>query len=267
MASLVHLSRLSLLWGVGSTPTPTTTTSGGAAVPADNAVSLQSWLLVTLLILVVVIILAMFALSAYSLSAPRSTLKNILGQGKRRSRPTAGLVTPRLVSELATAARGGRRTTRTTLAVGGFSILFVVVVAVFGLSGGGVRDLRAQVVASVTTLVAAIAGFYFGAQTAGGAPDAPTPLPPSPPQLRAGLNDPHFKVGHAGNWAPVLLGSPPPTVKLAMGVLPPGLELDPGTGAVWGTPTSASTQSITLIATNGVTPDATLSVSVTVVVD
>lgn len=265
MASLVHLSRLSFLWGVDSAPTPTTTTSGVAAVPAENAASLQSWLLVTLLILVVVIILAMFALSAYSLSAPRSTLKNILGQGRLRSPPTAGLVTPRLVSELATSARGGRRTTRTTLAVGGFSILFVVVVAVFGLNGEGVRDLRSQVVASVTTLVAAIAGFYFGAQTAGGSPDVPTPLPPSSPQLRAGLNDPHFKVGRPGNWAPALLGSPSPTVKLAEGsVLPPGLELDPATGAVRGTPTAAATQSITLIATNGVTPDAILKVAIVV---
>jgi hypothetical protein len=39
---------------------------------------------------------------------------------------------------------------------------------VLGLSGQGVRDLRSQVVAAVTTLVATIAGFYFGARTAEG---------------------------------------------------------------------------------------------------
>src|SRR2546429_63528 len=52
------------------------------------------------------------------------------------------------------------------LGIAGFWLLGVAVVAVFGLSGQGVRDLRSQVVAAVTTLVAAIAGFYFGTRAA-----------------------------------------------------------------------------------------------------
>jgi len=206
------------------------------------------------------------------LSAPRSTLKNVLGQGRWRKDPGPGLVTPHLVSALATSARGGKRTTRTTLAVGGFSILFVVVIAVFGLAGEGVRDLRSQVVASLTTLVATIAGFYFGAQTAAAAPPAapaaaPAPVgPPVAPQISAGPDAPQFSVGRAGEWHPVVAGSPPPTVHLATdsGPLPEGLTLDPTTGAISGTPTSPGTSEITLTATNGITPAATLSVSITV---
>lgn len=259
----------SLLTAPDPTPTATTTPtpppSGGTSAVTDNAASLPGWLLVTLLVLVVVIILAMFALSAYSLSAPRSTLKNVLGQGKLRTPPPEGLVTPRLVSDLATSARGGRRTTRTTLAVGGFSLLGVVVVAIFGLSGEGVRDLRAQVVASVTTLIAAIAGFYFGAQTASGSAPA-SPAPPSAPRLGPDPQNPHFKVGQAGSYHPALTGNPAPTVSLAAGsTLPAGLTLSATTGAISGTPTSAPGQySVTLSASNGVAPAATLPVTLVV---
>jgi hypothetical protein len=110
----------------------------------------------------------MFALTAYSLGAPRSTLKNALGL-KRRQTFRADVVTKELVTKLATSARSGRRTTRTTLAIVGFALLGVIVVAVFGLSGQGVEDIRGQVAAAVTTLAATIAGFYFGAQTASSA--------------------------------------------------------------------------------------------------
>ena len=88
---------------------------------------------------------------------------------------------------LSRSARVGKRTTRTTLAVGGFSFLGVILVALFGLSGEGVRDLRSQVVASVITLVAAIAGFFFGGQNAGGGtgttPPAVTPPPVTAPPV------------------------------------------------------------------------------------
>ena len=50
----------------------------------------------------------------------------------------------------------------------GVSLLGVLLVAVFALSGTGVRDLRSQVVAAVSTLVAAIVGFYFGQEGGGG---------------------------------------------------------------------------------------------------
>jgi hypothetical protein len=114
--------------------------------------------LVTLAALVALIVVAMFALMYYNLSAPRSTLAKLLKNGEREN--------SQLEATLATSAQVGTRTTRTTLAIAGLSLLGVAVVAVFGLSGQGVRDLRTQVVAAVTTLVAAIAGFYFGARTA-----------------------------------------------------------------------------------------------------
>jgi hypothetical protein len=104
------------------------------------------------------IVLAMFALTAYNLSASRAPLKRLLKKGDQQDAA--------LIKTLATSARPGKRTTRTTLAIAGFSLLGVAVIAAFGLSGQGVRDLRSQVVAAITTLVAAISGFYFGTRAA-----------------------------------------------------------------------------------------------------
>jgi hypothetical protein len=60
-------------------------------------------------------------------------------------------------------------------------------------------------------------------------------------------------------------GQPGPTLSLAEGdTLPPGLSLDPTTGAISGTPTTAGTFAFTVIATNGVDPDATLDTSITI---
>lgn len=183
-----------------ATPSPSP-----SIVSSDSASALPSWLLVSLLVLVGLVILAAFSLTAYSLSAPRSTLKNIIGK-----KPGLGadkeFVSPQLIKALATAARSGRRTTRTTLAIVGFSLLGVVIIAIFGLSGQGVRDLRSQVIAAVTTLVATIAGFYFGAETARnqGAQGGPAS---SAPTLKPDPNKPVFTVGQSGSYAPVLTGS------------------------------------------------------------
>lgn len=154
---------------------------------SDSAAALPSWLLIALLCLVGLVVLAMFVLTAYSLSAPRSTLKNVLGQGRLLRRTPKEAASGDLVKELALAARVGKRTTRTTLAIAAFALLGVVVIAIFGSSGQGVRDLRSQAVAAVTTLAATIAGFYFGAQTAsnksatnGGGQAAGAKLTPKP---------------------------------------------------------------------------------------
>ena len=136
-----------------------------AAVSSDSASALPNWLLIAILALVALVVIAMFGLTLFSMSAPRSTLKNVMGRGRRRGK-FDGVVTESLVRDIANDARTGKRTTRTTLAIAGFSLLGVVIVAIFGLSGPGVPDLRSQAVASVTTLAAAIVGFYFGAQTA-----------------------------------------------------------------------------------------------------
>ena len=169
-----------------ATPSPSPST-----VSSDFASALPSWLLAALLGVVTLVIVAAFALTAYSLSAPRSTLKNLLGRTKtRRSwniwnlfgpRPQSQApepvppndellrekVTDHLIAKLATSARSGKRTTRTVLAIVGFSLLGVVLIAIFGLSGQGVRDLRSQVVAAVTTLVATIAGSISGQRPPG----------------------------------------------------------------------------------------------------
>jgi hypothetical protein len=240
-----------------ATPSPTP-----SVVSSDNAAALPSWLLVSLLVVVGLVILSGFSLTAYSLSAPRSTLKNIIGKRGNPGAPEK-LITAQLIKSLATAARSGKRTTRTTLAIVGFSLLGVVVIAIFGLSGQGVRDLRSQVVAAITTLVATIAGFYFGAETARNQAQGP---PGSAPTLKPDPNNPPFNVGQAGSYSPVLSGTPAPTVSVSPATLPTGLKIDPATGVISGTPAQGTdkTYDITLIAHNGTSPDATLSVKLVI---
>ena len=254
----------------GLVPTAGTPSPSPSTVSSDSVSALPSWLLVTLFALVVLIIVAMFAITAYNLSAPRSTLKNLIGS--RRSRmadkanaPPPPTVDPAMVKMLATAARVNTRTTRTTLAIAGFSLLGVAVVAVFGLSGQGVRDLRTQVVAAVTTLVAAISGFYFGARTAEVSTSGTQPTSTAP-GLAPDPKNPSFTVGQAGTYTPVLTGTPPPTVSLSGDPLPPNLNLNPNTGVISGTPNTGTggTYHITLTGSNGISPDATLPVTITV---
>jgi hypothetical protein len=55
-------------------------------------------------------------------------------------------------------------------------------------------------------------------------------------------------------------------VSLVQGTLPVGLQLDSATGVISGTPAAgtANTYTVTLTAKNGVSPDATLPVTLTV---
>lgn len=246
-----------------ATPSPSP-----SIISSDYASALPSWLLVALLSVVALVVVAGFALTAYSLSAPRSTLKNIIGRSGRRgaSRPAPpeGTVTPQLIKKLATSARSGRRTTRTTLAIVGFSLLGVIIIAVFGLSGQGVRDLRGQVIAAVTTLVATIAGFYFGAETAQNRGSQAGPAG-SAPVIKPDPSNPGFRINQLGTYTPILTGTPQPTVTLSKGPLPAGLQLNPATGVISGTATGpAGTYLITLTAHNGVGQDATMEVTLTV---
>ncbi len=271
-----------------ATPSPSP-----SIISSDYASALPSWLLVALLGVVTLVIVGAFALTAYSLSAPRSTLKNIIGRSKNKrpwniwdhfgrrpsspkgtgpaprkqksNKPPGGTVSAQLVKSLATSARSGRRTTRTTLAIVGFSLLGVVIIAIFGLSGQGVRDLRSQVIAAVTTLVATIAGFYFGAEAARNQ-GAQSGSAGSAPVFRPDPKDPGFIVGQPGTYTPILTGTPPPTVSLTQGTLPSGLKMDAHTGVISGTaePGTAGQHTVTLTAKNGISPDVTLPLTLTV---
>jgi hypothetical protein len=273
-----------------STATPSASSSPPSSllpspVTADSASALPSWLLVALLILVAAVIVAMFGLTLYNLSAPRSTLKNLLGLRRKYRGSTGGnhvpvdrlvqlagdenkyIVSQRVVDTLSLSARVGTRTTRTTLAITGFSLLGVIVIAVFGLSGEGVRDLRTQLIAAVSTLVAAIAGFYFGAQTAGknsaippgSRGDSSTKAVPKPD-----ITPPHFIIDQPGIYVPPLARSGP--VSAVGDKLPAGLTLDPASGVIFGTPApgTAGEYALALTAGNGTGPDSTLHITLTV---
>lgn len=268
-----------------SSPTAasTPTTAPVPSTDSDVAGAVPTWMLIALLVLVTVVIVGMFALTLYNLSAPRSTLKNILGlkgHGLLRTRDQKKplddidhdpkIVSAKVLESFGMAARVGKRTTRTTLAIAGFSLLGILLVAVFGLSGAGVRDLRSQVVASVTTLAAAIAGFYFGSESGGRTSGSQT-QPASPdtsPSLTAPGDDSgtQFVVGEPGTYTPTLGGNPAPTVSLTTGALPAGLKVDPATGVITGSPDPGTEGSYPLVltASNGVLPDAALSVTIVV---
>jgi hypothetical protein len=167
-----HVFKGSLLAAATPSPSP-------SIVSSDSASALPSWLLVALFILVVFIVVAMFALTSYNLTSAYRAL----GRVTRRYRgnpPSQETLNSPLVTTLATSSQPGTGTTRTTLAVVGLSLLGVAVIAVFGLSGQGVRDLRDQVIGALTTLVAAIAGFYFGARTAQSSAAAAAPTASGP---------------------------------------------------------------------------------------
>jgi len=297
-----------MLWQEPTTPitpttavtTPTTTVTGtsvsttpASSIPpatSDSVAALPTWLLVALLVLVGLIILGMFGLTLYNLSAPRSTLKNLLGlkrgiQGRKapvddqvkimRALQPSGTpeeqepdVLP-LIKLLGRSARVGIRTTRTILAITGFALLGVAIIAIFGLSGPGVRDLRSQMIAAVTTLVAAIVGFYFGSQASrDGQASSPGGARGGTPQGIAptltGPGSAQFVVGQSGEYSPKLSGTPAPTVRLSSGSRPPGMELYPKSGKISGIPTAEGSYPIELTASNNVSPDATHTVTITI---
>lgn len=245
-----------------ATPSPSPST-----VSSDSASALPSWLLIALFALVVLMVVAMFAITAYNLTAASGTLRRIT-RGAGTGLPAADKSSYPMVSKLVSSVQEGTRTTRTVLAAVGFSLLGVAVVAVFGLSGQGVRDLRDQVIGAVSTLVAAIAGFYFGARTAqtSASQAAPSNMPPALEHPDPKNPDAGFTVGDAGTYTPIVKGTPPPTVSLGGGTLPRGLTLDANTGAISGTPASGTVGDhlITLTASNGISPQATMTITLKV---
>lgn len=90
---------------------------------------------------------------------------------------------------------------------------------------------------------------WFGAPTTTAPTITGTPMPGS--------------IGDAYAFTFQSTGNPPPTVTLAAGTLPPGLELSP-TGHLSGHTTTAGVFPISVTAANGTSPDATLETSITV---
>ena len=87
---------------------------------------------------------------------------------------------------------------------------------------------------------------------------APTPPHITTPSLPNGL------VGTAYNQTLAATGTTPITWSVESGTLPAGLSLDTGSGAITGTPTAAGTSSFTIKAENGITPDDTKTLSLTI---
>ena len=101
-------------------------------------------------------------------------------------------------------------------------------------------------------------------------PDATLPVTltvfvPSAPGLQPGPGNPEFIAGQPGICTPVLTGTPAPTVSLVQGTLP-AVQLDSHTGVISGTPERGTVgmHTVTLTARNGISPDATLQVTLTV---
>ena len=86
------------------------------------------------------------------------------------------------------------------------------------------------------------------------------------PQITS-ANATTFTVGSGGNFTVAATGYPAPTFSVASGTLPAGVTLNGTTGVLSGTPTtgSAVTYVVTISASNGVSPAASQSLTITVV--
>ncbi|MDD2994163.1 MAG: InlB B-repeat-containing protein, partial [Pygmaiobacter sp.] len=72
-------------------------------------------------------------------------------------------------------------------------------------------------------------------------------------------------IGTAYSQTLAVSGKTPITWSISSGALPAGLSLNASTGVISGTPTMTGTSSFTVKATNGITPDATKALSITVI--
>ncbi|HWD51609.1 MAG TPA: Ig domain-containing protein [Acidimicrobiales bacterium] len=76
------------------------------------------------------------------------------------------------------------------------------------------------------------------------------------PVFQADSPPSHGTVGTSYSYMYIASGNPAPTFSLASGTLPPGITLNPASGALSGTPTTEGTFSFAVKASNNVSPDA-----------
>lgn len=109
---------------------------------------------------------------------------------------------------------------------------------------------------ALTGTPTAVGSYTFtvkAASAAGDATHAYTIHVTDPPVITSD-GPPHGVVGAPFTFTFTATGTPAPTFALT-GSVPPGLSLDPTTGALTGTPTAAGTYAVTLTASNGTLPD------------
>jgi hypothetical protein len=136
--------------------------------------------------------------------------------------------------------------TQTLLALIVLSLIGFALGVLLVSSSTDAGDLRKTIITALLSLLATIAGFYFGARTAQQSAaqatgTSPTFSHPSPP-VTGTVNQPY-------TYSFVASGSPTPTYQLAPGA-PTWLTIDPITGTVSGTPTESGPQTFSVTATN-----------------
>jgi len=123
-------------------------------------------------------------------------------------------------------------------------------------SGWGNNQINANVPTGATTgnLVVTVGGTASNAVL--------FTLPTQAPTFTSS-NATTFPLGTADSFSVTATGSPTPTLSES-GALPSGVSFTPSTGSLAGTPTTSGTYSITFTASNGVSPNATQSFTLTV---
>jgi titin len=100
-----------------------------------------------------------------------------------------------------------------------------------------------------------------------GAPSATvtaTPTPVLSPPAISTTTLPDATTGSSYNQTLAATGYPTPTWAITSGALPPGLSLNPVTGTLTGTPTERGTYTFTVTAANGIAPNATQALTLSV---
>jgi hypothetical protein len=133
-----------------------------------------------------------------------------------------------------------------------------------GLSDDGAR-LAQQLVTTIGTLVVAVAGFYFGTSATAAAASAVAQARPLAIRTTSPLPSGTTATAYADVRLEAEGGSPPYTWSISDGQLPAGLNLEPTSGTIGGTPSAAGLARLTVRVTdsNGAVATRALELSIT----